>query len=249
MNKILLFVVIFVIIVAGGFLIYQTFSSYQELLEGEEIPLASVNGIPGKESSGNENIPGDNNNQSQQFITPMKALEGRKIVMAIAFKDFRDEEYFKPRQIFEAAGAEVKTASNQKGKAMGADGGEVEVDLLVSEVNLAEFDAVVFIGGPGALQYLDNEDSYKLAQETVSENKLLAAICISPVILAKAEVLEGKKATVWTSAMDKSAIKTLEDSGAVYQDESVVADGRIITAVGPTAAEAFGMKVVEALIE
>ena len=237
----------FAIITVGGFLIYQTITSYQELLEGEEIPLGSINEIPGKEITKKDNI--SNNNQSQQFITPMKALEQKIIAMVIAFKDFRDEEYFKPRQIFEAAGADVKTASNEKGKAMGADGGEVEVDLLVKDLNPADFDAVVFIGGPGALQYLDNEDSYRLAQETISQGKLLTAICIAPAILAKAGVLEGKKATVWTSSMDKSAVKILEDNGAIYQDELVVADGKIITAVGPTAAEAFGMKVVEVLAE
>lgn len=245
MNKILLFVIIFAIITIGGFLIYQTITSYQELLEGQEIPLGSVNEIPGKGIFEKENV--SDNNQPQQFITPMRALEEKTIAMVIAFKDFRDEEYFKPRQIFEAAGADVKTVSNEKGKAIGADGGEVEVDFLVSEVNLADFSAVVFIGGPGALQYLDNEDSYKLAQETISQGKLLAAICIAPAILAKAGVLEEKKATVWTSPMDKSAVKILEDNGAIYQDEPVVADGKIITAVGPSAAEQFGMKVVEVL--
>ena len=244
MNKVLLFVGMFVIIVVGGFLIYQTLTSYGELLKGEEIPLAVGNGIPEK-----ENVSDNNNDQPQQFITPMKALEGKTIAMVIAFKDFRDEEYFKPRQIFLAAGADVKTASNEKGKAMGADGGEVEVDFLVSEVNLAELDAVVFIGGPGALQYLDNDDSYKLAQETISQGKLLAAICIAPAILAKAGVLEGRKATVWTSSMDKSAVKILEDNGAMYQNEPVVADGKIITAIGPSVAEQFGMKVVEVLAE
>ena len=224
-------------------MIYQTFTSYEELLQGEEIPLAVGNGIPEK-----ENVS-DNNNQPEQFITPMKALEGKKIAMVIAFNDFRDEEYFKPRQIFEAAGADVKTVSNEKGKALGADGGEVDVDLLVSEVNPAELDAVVFIGGPGALQYLDNEISYKLIRDTISERKTLASICISPVILAKAGALNGKKATVWTSSMDKSAVKILEDNGAIYQNEPVVTDGIIITAVGPTAAEQFGMKVVEVLVK
>ena len=177
----------------------------------------------------------------------MKALENKSIVMIIAHRDFRDEEYFKPRQVFLAAGANIKTASNEKGTAIGADGGEVEVDLLISEINMAEFNAIVFIGGPGAMKYLDNEDSYKVAKEAVSQDKVLASICISPIILAKAGVLEGKKATVWTSSMDKSAAKILEDNGAIYQETPVVVDGKIITGVGPSAAEEFAMEVVEVL--
>jgi len=174
-------------------------------------------------------------------------LTGKKIAIIIAYKDFRDEEYFIPKEVLENAGAEIKTASTKKGTAIGADGGEVEIDLLVSEINPADFDAIVFIGGPGALKYLDNEDSYQLAKETISQNKVLAAICISPVILAKAGVLEGKKATVWSSPMDRGPVKILENNGAIYQDESVVVDEKIITGNGPAAAEEFGETIIGVL--
>jgi len=197
---------------------------------------------------------------------PEKTLENKKIAMIIAFKDFRDQEYFVPKEILETAGAEIKTASNsksaksaeeggeedlssstKKGTATGADGGEVEVDLLVSEINPASFDAVVFVGGPGCLENLDNEDSYKVARDTVSQNKVLTSICISPTILAKAGVLEGKKATVWTSVMDKSAVKILENNGAIYEDKLVVIDGKIVTGNGPDAAKEFGEAIKELL--
>lgn len=152
-----------------------------------------------------------------------------------------------PKEVLTAAGAEIKTASTEIGTAIGADGGEVEVDLLVKDLNPTDFDVLVFIGGPGCLKYLDNEDSYNLCRETVSQDKVLASICISPVILAKAGVLEGKKATVWSSPMDKSPIKILEERGAVFQEESVVVDGKIITANGPAAAENFGRAIIETL--
>jgi len=184
----------------------------------------------------------------------------KKIVFIIAFRNFRDEEYFVPREILESAGfgiplgisslcSEIKTASNKTGTAIGADGGEVNVDFLVSEINPADFDAVVFVGGPGCLKNLDNEDSYRVARETVAKNKVLASICVSPVILAKAGVLQGKKATVWTSPMDKSALKVLEQNGAIYRDESVVVDGKIITSCGPSAAKEFGRAIVEVLTQ
>jgi putative intracellular protease/amidase len=47
--------------------------------------------------------------------------------------------------------------------------------------------------------------------------------------------------------LDKSATKILEDNGAVFEEETVVADGKIITGSGPEAAEGFGMTVVEVL--
>ena len=183
----------------------------------------------------------------EKILMPEKTIENKKIAMVVAFQDFRDEEYFVPKEILEEAGAEVKTASTKIGRALGADGGEVETDLLISEINMAEFDGVVFIGGPGCLENLDNENSYKVAKETVSQGKVLASICISSVILAKAGVLEGKKATVWSSPMDKSPIQILEENGVIYQDESVVVDGKIITGNGPGAAKEFGEAIIEVL--
>ena len=177
----------------------------------------------------------------------MNSLKNKKIAMIIAFRDFRDEEYFVPQEILKEAGVKIKTASNQKGRALGAEGGEVEIDLLISEINMAEFGAVVFIGGPGCLEALDNENSYRIIKDAVVQNKVLAAICISPVILAKAGVLEGKKATVWSSPMAKDSIKILKDYGAIYQDEMVAVDGKIITANGPVAAKEFSQAIIEAL--
>jgi protease I len=179
---------------------------------------------------------------------PEKLLRNKKIAMVIAFRDFRDIEYFIPRDALQRVGAQVVTVSSQKGTAIGADGGDAEIDLLISEINPADFDAVVFVGGPGALRYLDNEDSYQVAKETILQDKLIAAICISPVILAKSGVLSGKKATVWSSPMDKTPVRILEQNGAIYQDEEVAADGKIVTANGPAAARRFAEKIIEVLI-
>lgn len=172
-----------------------------------------------------------------------------KVVMIVAFKDFRDEEYFVTKEVLENNGVEVYTASSQRGVAIGAEGGEAEVDLLVSEVvpNINIFDAVIFAGGPGTLKYLDNETSYNLIKETIAEKDMvLAAICISPVILAKTGVLEGKEATVFATG-NKSSVNTLEENGAEFVDDKVAKDGNIITANGPEAAKDFGKEILRAI--
>jgi len=178
--------------------------------------------------------------------TEMPKGKEKKAVMIIAFRDFRDAEYFVPKEILEKAGVEIKTASNKMGTAIGADGGDTNVDLLVSQINVADFDAIIFIGGPGCLTALDNEDSYRVARETVSRGKILASICISPVILAKSGVLKGKKVTVWND-WTKSQAKILEREGAIFEEKPVVVDGKIITANGPQAAEDFGKAILDLL--
>lgn len=166
-----------------------------------------------------------------------------KIAMIIAFRDFRDAEYFIPKQIFENAGIKVITASTDLGVAIGADGGDTKTTVLIDDLIAENFDALVFICGPGMAKQLNNE---KL-QEIARQGKIVGAICIAPVILAKAGILQGKKATVWSSTMDKNAIKTLKENGAIYEDKTVVADGNIVTANGPEAAEGFAKVLTEIL--
>jgi len=173
--------------------------------------------------------------------------QGQQVAFIIAFEDFRDEEYFVPKEILEKAGVELITVSTSQGTARGADGGEVEVDLALNQLEPGQYQAVAFIGGPGALDYLDNEDSYKIAEQVVAQDKILAAICISPVILAKAGVLENKEVTVWSSSMNKEPIETVEDHGAHYHDRSVVIDKNIVTADGPQSAKKFGEALIHAL--
>lgn len=176
-----------------------------------------------------------------------KTLADKKIVMIVAFRDFRDEEYFIPKEILEKNNIEVKTASTETGIAIGADGGEVEIDILIEEINPSNFDAIVFVGGPGCLKYLDNENSYKLVRETISQDKILASICISPIILAKTGVLKEKKATVWSNLLDKKPVRILKKGGAIYQNKPVVVDGELITANGAEAAKKFGKAIVSML--
>jgi len=187
-----------------------------------------------------------NKKEKQEISEPMteKTLADKKIAIIVAFKDFQDEEYSIIKNILTAAGAQVSTVSSQMGKAIGAYGGEADVDLLIDDLKVADYDGIVFIGGSGAVKYFDDEACHQIAKEIVSQGKVLGAICIAPAILAKAGVLKGKKATVWSSSLDKSAVKILEENGVIFQNEEVVVDGKIVTGNGPQAAKEFGETIV-----
>lgn len=167
-----------------------------------------------------------------------------RIAMIIAFREFRDEEYFIPKKILESADFKITTVSSSLGTAIGKLGGDTEVDILLENLKVFDYDAVLFIGGDGVRKYWDNETCYKIAREAVKNNKVLGAICIAPVILAKAGVLKGKKATVWSSPMDKSTVKILKEEGVNYQEGPVVVEEKIVTASGPSAAKDFAKSVI-----
>ena len=180
----------------------------------------------------------------KQTVQPeMKDMPtGKKILMVIAPKDFRDAEYNEPRKIFDQSGLEVKVASIQSGTSVGAEGTVVKIDLTVSEVKVDEFDAVAFIGGPGMAQIVDDVSLQILAGQFYHAGKLTTAICVAPAILAKAGILAGKQATAWSGARGD-----LEAEGASFTGQAVTVDDKIITADGPGSAQEFGQKIVQAL--
>ncbi|MCX7905687.1 MAG: DJ-1/PfpI family protein [Elusimicrobiales bacterium] len=166
----------------------------------------------------------------------------KKAAFFIAFKGFRDEEYSEPKKILEENNIKVTTVSTSKGKAEGKFKMMVDVDLTIDEIKPNDYDILVLIGGPGALEYLDNPQVRKIFLDFYNNQKPVAAICISPVILAHAGILKNKKATVWPDGKDE-----LIKSGALYTGNPVEVDSKIITANGPQAAKDFANKIVEIL--
>lgn len=172
----------------------------------------------------------------------VSVMPDKKIVMIIAPDGFRDEEYFEPKKVFEDAGVEVVTASKGVSVAKGKLGATANVDMDISEVEVSDYDAIVFIGGPGTTIYFEDADAHRIAKDAESAEKIVATICIAPSILANAGVLEGKKATVFSSESEN-----VNSKSAGYTGNPVEVDGKIVTGNGPGAATEFGKVIVNLL--
>jgi protease I len=171
-------------------------------------------------------------------------LKGKRIVMIIAKGMFNETEFKEPKEIFEREGADVIIASSTSSKAIGDRGLKVTPDIHIRNIDVKNFDAVVFIGGFGVSEYFDNPQAHKIARQALDQNKILAAICMAPRILANAGLLKGKKATSF-----RSASEDIKAKGAIVTEKDVERDGNIITANGPGAALKFGETIVSALTE
>jgi len=157
------------------------------------------------------------------------------ILLVVASRGFRDEEALVPKARFEAAGCAVTVASTHSGPVRGSLGAWLTADLALPEAVVADYDAVVFAGGDGAIELFDNRVAHRLCRDTLAAGKVLGALCAAPSILAEAGVLLDRRATCWP---DRRA--HLESKGAVLCDEGVVTDpSRIVTADGPYRAADF----------
>jgi protease I len=168
-------------------------------------------------------------------------LQGKSVLMIVAFNNFRDEEYFEPKSILEKAGVKVFTASTGN-EATSKLGKIIKVDMMLGEITEPEQDGVIFVGGEGASIYLSMVKAHKIARSYHEKGKIVAAICLAPSILANAGLLEGKKVTA-----DSEEEKNLVRKGAIFVKEAVVQDGNIITGNGALASKEFGEKIAEAL--
>jgi len=161
--------------------------------------------------------------------------------MVIAPNDFRDEEFFDTKKVLEDSGTEITVVNSTGQPSKSMFGKIVTPDKNFYDVDTKNFDAIVFVGGQGTPVYFDNKQAQNLAKKFNESGKIVAAICIAPVILARAGILSGKKATVFPSGRnDINAVGT-------YTGNLVEEDGNIITGSGPESAVEFGKRIIEAL--
>ncbi len=169
--------------------------------------------------------------------------QSKRVLMVIAPEGFRDEELHVPRDVFKAEGWRVDTVSTKVGSAGGMLGAAESITQTLSDIDPLNYDAVAVVGGMGSPAHLWNCSPLHSILKAIDGNgKVISAICLSGVVLAKAGLLQGKRATVWEMP---ESVETLAQHGAQYTGDDVTVDGRIVTANGPDAAEAFGKAVVE----
>lgn len=165
-----------------------------------------------------------------------------KALLIIAPKDFRDEEYFHTKEELEKGGLETATASSAKGKIRGMLGGSALAELTLDDVNVSDYDAIVFIGGSGSSVFFNDESAKQIAKDAAEQEKVLAAICIAPTVLANAGLLNGKRATAYPSQEASIRSSALEFTAA-----PVEVDGKIVTADGPSSAGDFAKAILGVL--
>ena len=165
--------------------------------------------------------------------------------MVVPHSQFRDEEFFEPKKVLEAEGATLTIASSTVRACHGVQGGTVKSDIAIADAKAEDFDGVVICGGTSVPDFFWNDKKLiELTTNTAAAGKVVAAISLSTVVLAKAKLLEGKQATVYFLPQ---AIQELKTAGATYVSDPLVVHQKLILAEGPTEAHRFGEAVATAL--
>ena len=110
----------------------------------------------------------------------------------------------------------------------------------LEDINTDEFDVLVLPGGyPGYVNLGNSQKILNTIKNFDSQKKIICAICGSPSVLAKAGILDERKATIYPG-MEKEIPRP--------RGEKVVVDENVITSQGPGTAVDFVLKIVEVLL-
>jgi protease I len=160
-------------------------------------------------------------------------------LMFLPKKEFNEEEFTIVKKRLLKAGKQVFITSDDHFVCTGSKGMKVKSDTSFFNVNVNNFSSLILIGGTGSRNYWRNELLHRIVRKFYDSKKVIAAICSSPIILAKVGILQSKKATC--NSEDKFELTNI---GIDYQDRNVVADENIITADSSLSAVQF----VEAIL-
>ena len=111
----------------------------------------------------------------------------------------------------------------------------------VFDGDLSDYDLLVLPGGmPGSANLRDNQALISEIQAFNQEGKKISAICAAPIALHQAGVLKDKHFTCYDGVQEQI-------TDGIYQKETVVVDGNLITSRGPSTSLAFAYELVAQL--
>jgi protease I len=149
-------------------------------------------------------------------------LTGRRIAFLVANSGVEQVELTTPWHAVEAAGGEPVLVAPEKAPVQAVNHDVEIADTFdpsdsVSDVNVADFAALVLPGGVG------NPDKLRLVPEAVAfvkafaaAGKPIAAICHGPWSLVEADIVKGKTLTSWPSLQTD-----IRNAGGEWRDEEV----------------------------
>lgn len=166
----------------------------------------------------------------------------QKMVYVFLANGFEEIEALTAVDLLRRADIQVKTVSVMEDRLVyGSRGVGVEADILFREGNYEKCAMLILPGGmPGTTNLCNHRELNEELKNFYAAGKPIAAICAAPMVLGRAGLLGGHKATIY-SGMEEELI------GAVPVDEKVVVSGNIITSKGPGTAMDFALSIIEYL--
>lgn len=163
-------------------------------------------------------------------------------ILFITTDGFEDTELFCPMYRFREEGCQVDIAAPDWGEIKGKMGCPVSANLALDDVESSGFRMLFLPGGKAPARLRTMPKVVEIVRDFDRDRRPIAAICHGPLILASANLLNGRRATCYWKVAEK-----IEQAGAIYEDSPVVVDENLITSREPKDLPDFMKEVVKVL--
>jgi protease I len=132
-------------------------------------------------------------------------LQGKRLI-ALVEEDFEDLELWYPVIRLREEGAEVVVAGLGAASYRGKHGLPAEPDADVADLDMADFDGILVVGGWAPDKLRRSEQVLELVRAADRDGKLLRVICHGGWVPASAGVLKGRTMTCTPGIKDDAMI-------------------------------------------
>ncbi|MDO9508681.1 MAG: DJ-1/PfpI family protein [Thermovirgaceae bacterium] len=174
----------------------------------------------------------------------------KKGVFILIFDDVEVLDFAGPFEVFSVTDElnshalfDIKTVSPMGETITAKNGLSVNPDRTIPEVKSA--DILIVPGGWGVRALLNQDDVTGWIGSMAKTAELVLSVCTGSMLLARAGLLKGLRATTHHSVMDEFAAMSPETE--IERGERFVDNGKVITAAGISAAMDMSLYVVERL--
>lgn len=177
----------------------------------------------------------------------MQATDQVKSILVPLVDGFEEIECVSVVDILRRSGIEVLLAGVSGARAYkGAHDIEIFAPHDLAKVDSSVLDRLSGIALPGGLRGMENlsasAEIRAILQSFAKAKKLIAAICAAPIVLARANVLQGYFTCY--PGCESSCYESSKAPNLRYQQTSVLTHDSQITASGPASAPFFALEIV-----
>jgi protease I len=169
-------------------------------------------------------------------------LQNKKVI-ALVSHEFEDLELWYPVLRLQEEGATVHLVGEKANEVyIGKYGVPARADLAFSEVDPAEYDAILVPGGWAPDKLRRYPEVVAMVRHMDANQKPIGQICHAGWVLISAKILKGRKVTSTPGIKDD-----MENAGAIWLDEPVVVDGHLVSSRRPPDLPPYGKAFADLL--
>jgi 4-methyl-5(b-hydroxyethyl)-thiazole monophosphate biosynthesis len=132
----------------------------------------------------------------------------------------------------------------------GRFGLKIKPDVFIDDIDPQQYDALAI---PGGFHSHGFDEAYdvkvlNLAKSIYNSGGIIATMCVGILPVAKAGLLNGKKATTYPLSKNHDNPRYLREYGCQYSGKSIEVDDRIISCAGPAQSLHVVMIMLEMLL-